>query len=200
MTGAIAMIIMSTHYLHEDQSGILERKEVASNLWYIMIFRGHVLFGLIAITVGPFQFVKRILIYKKPIHRLIGCVYFTSVLISSLCGLVVAPFAMGGWMTAVGFSVLSILWFYVTTKSVLAIRSNDFENHRRWAYFSYALTFSAITQRTLLLIPLLTDIPFIHIYQLSAWIPWILNLIISFFLLKRVPSIQSVSSTLNPQV
>ena len=54
--------------------------------------------------------------------------------------------------------------------------------HKRWPQhglymeLSYALTFAAITQRSLLLVPLLTDVPFMPIYQLSAWLPWLLNL------------------------
>jgi hypothetical protein len=50
---------------------------------------------------------------------------------------------------------------------------------------SYGLTFAAITQRTLLLVPLLTDIEFIFIYRLSAWLPWILNTAIALYLFKK---------------
>ena len=142
-------------------------------------------FGLIAITVGPFQFVKRILKGNKSIHRRIGYVYFISVLISSVCGIMVAPFAMGGWITSLGFTILSVTWGLITVKSVLAIRGGDLESHQRWLFYSYGFTFSAITQRTLLLIPLLTNVSFMPIYQLSAWLPWILNLIIASLLLKR---------------
>ncbi|MBR06971.1 MAG: hypothetical protein CMP48_04720 [Rickettsiales bacterium] len=177
---------LNPSYSHRIRiTNVAVRKEVASNLWYLLIFRGHVFFGLIAITVGPFQFVKRILKGNKSIHRRIGYVYFISVLISSVCGIMVAPFAMGGWITSLGFTILSVTWGLITVKSVLAIRGGDLESHQRWVFYSYGFTFSAITQRTLLLIPLLTNVSFMPIYQLSAWLPWILNLIIASLLLKR---------------
>ena len=191
MIGAVSMIVMSAHYLYADHSGILRKKEVASSLWYLASFRAHVLFGLIAITMGPFQFVTRIREKNKLIHRLLGYAYFMSVFISGLSGIVVAPFAMGGWITATGFSTLAILWLFTTAKSVVAIKSKDYISHKQWSYLSYALTFAAITQRTLLLIPLLTSVPFMPIYQLSAWLPWLLNLMIAYSLLRRSPLISN---------
>ena len=179
------MIVMSVHYLLEDQSGILRKKKVAYSLWYIVVFRAHVLFGLIAITTGPFQFIRRIQERNKLTHMLFGYSYFVSVFISGLSGIVVAPFAMGGWITSTGFTLLASLWLFITGMSVFAIRSKDFNKHMRWSYLSYSLTFAAITQRTLLLIPLLTSVPFIPIYQLSAWLPWILNLLIAYSIFNR---------------
>lgn len=179
------MIVMSVHYLLEDQSGILRKKDVASSLWYIVVFRAHVLFGLIAITFGPFQFISRIRERGKFTHMLLGYSYFVSVFISGLSGIVVAPFAMGGWITSLGFTLLAGIWLFITAKSVFAVSNKDFNNHMRWSYLSYSITFSAITQRTLLLIPLLTSVPFLPIYQLSAWLPWILNLLIAYLIFKR---------------
>lgn len=189
--GAIAMIVMSAHYLLDDKSGILRKKEVAASLWYLIIFRAHVLFGLIAVSFGPFQFVTRMREKYKKIHRLFGYAYFVSVFVSSLCGMVVAPFAMGGWVTLVGFTILAFIWLLITIKSVLTIRNNDFHEHKRWSYLSYSLTFSAVTQRMLLLIPLLTNVPFIPIYQLSAWLPWVLNLMIAHSLFRGSTAIKN---------
>jgi len=93
------------------------------------------------------------------------------VFFSGFAGLIVAQFAMGGWITSVGFSVLSFLWLFTTIKAISSIRLGDISNHKKWMFLSYALTFSAITQRTLLLIPLWTETLFMPIYQLSAWLP-----------------------------
>lgn len=179
------MIAMSYHYLELDTTGILKRKEVASEFWYLFTFRTHVLLGLIAITIGPFQFLEKIRKANKSIHKTIGYVYTISVMLSGLSGLVIAQYAMGGWITSVGFSILSLIWLYVTLKAILSIRIGEIRSHKKWMFLSYALTFSSITQRTLLLIPLLTEIPFIPIYQLSAWLPWLVNINIAYFLFKR---------------
>ena len=178
--GALSMILMSNHYLFSDEGGILDRKEVASELWYLLVFRTHILGGIIAISFGPFQFVKRLRTKHKQWHRRLGYCYVISVLLSSTTGLFVAPFAMGGLITAIGFSLLAVLWFFITLQSLLAARRGAFLVHQNWSYLSYAITFAAITQRTLLLLPLLTSIPFMPIYRLSAWLPWMFNLWLAY--------------------
>ena len=105
--------------------------------------------------------------------------------LSGLSGLIIAQFAMGGWITTIGFSILSLMWIYTIIKAITSIRAGDVLHHKKWMFLSYGLTFAAITQRTLLLIPLLTDIPFIPIYQLSAWLPSLINLSIAYFLFRR---------------
>ena len=182
--GAMSMVIMSFHYFQSDSAGILKRKEIAISLWYLFTFRTHIVLGLVAILIGPFQFIKKIRNTYKISHKVIGYVYTVSVLSSALAGLMIAQFAMGGWITTIGFSVLSIAWLFTTIMAIDSIRCGNVLNHKKWMFLSYGLTFAAITQRTLLLIPLLTEIPFIPIYQLSAWLPWLLNLSIAYYLYK----------------
>lgn len=182
--GSISMLFMSFHYFQNWNDGILKRKDIAQHLWYIITFRAHIFFGLVAIIVGPVQFLNRFRIKHLGIHKTIGYVYFLSVILSSLTGLVIAQYAMGGLMTVSGFTFLSILWLLFTIKAVLAILRGHLGEHRRWSFLSYSLTFAAITQRVLLLLPLLSSVPFIPVYRLSAWLPWILNLALAQLLLK----------------
>lgn len=174
--GAVAMWVMSFHYLLNDDSGILRNKKEAVHLWYILFFRTHILFGLLAILVGPLQFVRQIRDRYPRFHGIVGYIYATCVLFSGLSGLVIAQFSMGGWTSRIGFTALSVVWLLVTLKSISAIIYLDIMGHKKWSYLGYSLTFAAITQRTLLLVPLLTPVPFMGIYRLSAWLPWLLNL------------------------
>ncbi|WP_051554598.1 DUF2306 domain-containing protein [Maribacter antarcticus] len=183
--GAISMVIMSLHYFQSDSAGILKRKEIAQTFWYLLTFRTHIFLGIVAISIGPFQFIKKIRCNYKTTHRIIGYIYTISVFLSALSGLIIAQFAMGGWITTVGFSILSLMWIYTIVKAITSIRVGDVLKHKKWMFLSYGLTFAAITQRTLLLIPLLTEVPFIPIYQLSAWLPSLINLGIAYFLFKR---------------
>ncbi len=183
--GAVSMIIMSLHYFQSDSAGILKRKEIAESFWFLLTFRTHIFLGIVAISIGPFQFIKKIRTNYKTVHKVIGYIYTVSVFLSGLSGLIIAQFAMGGWITTIGFSILSLMWIYTITKAITSIRAGDALNHKKWMFLSYGLTFAAITQRTLLLIPLLTDIPFIPIYQLSAWLPSLINLSIAHYLFKR---------------
>lgn len=179
------MLVMSFHYLIQSKSGILIRKSIASELWYTLVFRSHVLFGLIAIFFGPIQFFNLSRHgFRKP-HAIRGYIYSVSILLSGLAGLIIAPFAMGGPIASIGFSILAVLWIYLTGMAVVAIRRKNAQLHRSLMILSYALTFAAITQRTLLLVPLLTAVPFLPVYQLSAWLPWILNLSIAYLIIRR---------------
>lgn len=184
LVGAISMLAMSFHYLIHEKSGILNGKEVADALWYQLLFKLHVLFGLIAIFMGPIQFYT---FHKKGYgrqHKLRGYVYVISIGLSGVAGLIVAQFAMGGYITTVGFSLLAVLWLSITTLAVQAAIQRKTAQHKSLMILSYSLTFTAITQRTLLLVPLLTKVSFMPIYQLSAWLPWIINLSIAFLIIK----------------
>ena len=176
---------MSLHYFQSDSAGILKRKEIADSFWYILTFRTHIFLGLVAISIGPFQFLKKLRFNYKTVHKVIGYIYTISVLLSGMSGIIIAQFAMGGWITTVGFSLLSLIWIYTIVKAITYIRDGKVLEHKKWIFLSYGLTFAAITQRTLLLIPLWTEIPFIPIYQLSAWLPSLINLSIAYFLFRR---------------
>jgi len=183
--GAISMIAMSLHYFQLDVTGVMKGKSISSEAWYRYCLRIHILFGIVAITVGPFQFIKKLRTCFSQLHRKIGYLYFGSVIISSLTGLVVAQHAMGGWSTRIGFSILAILWCSSTILAVKAILDKDLTKHRKWIYLSYGLTFSAITQRTLLLIVFISAFDFMDIYRWSAWLPWMLNATLAVFLFNR---------------
>jgi uncharacterized membrane protein len=183
--GAITMLLMSLHFFQNEISGIMKYKDISSNIFYRLCFKSHILFGIIAIFSGPTQFLTRLRIKRLDLHRRLGYIYLCSVLISSVTGLLVAQFAMGGIVSTIGFSILAVFWFVSAIIAITSIRKKDIKTHKKWMFISYGLTFTAITQRTLLLIPLLTDIEFIFIYRLSAWLPWILNTAIALYLFKQ---------------
>ncbi len=181
------MIGMSFHYLQRDPSGILIGKPIAEYGWYRLAFTCHVGFGLLAITLGPWQLIRKVRQRYPRLHRQLGYVYAIGVASSSLAGLIIAPYAMGGWVAQWGFGCLAVCWFGSLGKGIWSARTGDLESHRTWMTINYALTFAAITQRTLLLLPLLTDVPFLPVYQVSAWLPWLLNASIALLYLSKNP-------------
>lgn len=185
LLGAISILLMSIHYFQSDTAGIMKGKSISSELWYRYFLRTHILFGIITIAVGPFQFIKKWRMRFIATHRKMGYLYFGSVLVSSLTGLVVAQYAMGGWSTRIGFSVLALLWGTTTILAITSIIKGNLLQHRKWIYLSYGFTFSAITQRTFLLTAFINGIDFIDIYRWSAWLPWIMNAIVAIVLFER---------------
>lgn len=183
--GAISMMVMSLHFFQNEISGIMKYKDISSDIFYRVCFKSHILFGIIAIFTGPTQFLTRLRIKRLELHKRLGYIYLFSVLTSSVLGLFVAQFAMGGIVSTIGFSILAVFWFISAIIAITSIRKKDVATHKKWMFISYGLTFAAITQRILLLVPLLTDIEFIFIYKLSAWLPWILNTLIALHLFKK---------------
>ncbi len=185
LIGAMSMLIMSWHYLTQPATGILVKKAAAQYDWYKFIFRTHVLFGLIAISTGPFQLSNTLRRRNLNLHKSLGYLYTLGVGLSSLTGLVVAPHAMGGWISALGFSILAVVWFSTLALGVRAARKGDIISHHMWMYLNYGLTFAAITQRSMLLLAFLPSLPFISVYQASAWLPWMINVIIAYTIFQK---------------
>ena len=184
LIGAASMIIMSFQYFTIPNSGILEGKAFKSALWYKAAFLVHIALGIVAILLGPFQLWKPLMEKRRTTHRLLGYIYSVAVLISSITGLVIAQFAMGGLVTQVGFSILALLWFTSLTLALNHIVQGRVQDHQFWMNINYALTFAAITQRTMLLLAFIPTWRFMPIYQLSAWLPWMINLSIVLLLAR----------------
>lgn len=183
--GAVSMLAMSLHFFQHEISGILKYKDISSSTAFRFCFKAHILFGIIAIFVGPSQFITSLKAKFPALHRSMGYLYFLSVVISSTMGLLIAQYAMGGIISTIGFSILAIFWLSSVLYAFSAIVRGAVLVHKKWMFVSYGLTFAAIPQRTLLLVPLLFDIKFVYIYRLSAWLPWMLSTGLAFYLFKK---------------
>ena len=185
LIGAFSMIAMSSHYLRYEISGILQGKSIARELWYQISFKAHVLFGIIAMSTGPWQFLNGVKPRLSKVHKRLGYIYTFSVFISSIAGLIVAQYAYGGLSTMLGFSMMAVVWFSTLYIAIKSIQNGDLTNHMKWMYINYGLTFAAITQRTWLLSAFVFDIPFLPVYQTSSWFPWMINMLIAYYLFKK---------------
>lgn len=181
LAGAISILIMSLHYYDGNPSGIFKGKAIKDMLWYRCCFMIHITGGLVAICLGPLQFAPSLLRIIK-FHRAMGYVYSLSVSLGGLTGLVIAQQAIGGLPSRLGFSALSVSWLFSLYMGVSSILKQDVKSHHFWMKINYALTFSSITQRTMLLGAFLPSVSFITVYRYSAWLSWIFNITVVLFL------------------
>ncbi|WP_299366060.1 DUF2306 domain-containing protein [Winogradskyella sp.] len=184
-SGTFTMLVMSMHYFQNYVTGIIQGKSLSNQLWYHIVFRIHIVFGILAMLAAPTQFSKKLRQRHILLHKTLGYVYVLAVFLSGLSGLIIAQFAMGGLMSRLGFSFLAILWLLFTYKAITTILKKEVKNHQKWMIRSFALTFSAITLRLMLLLPLFFDIEFITIYKLASWSCWIINLGIAELIISR---------------
>src|ERR1700746_2867631 len=110
----------------------------------------HIFGGMLAIVLGPLQFVKYIRRKNLNLHRVLGKIYVSAILfVAAPTGLYMAFYANGGISASIGFILMSILWFYTTFMAVNTIRKKQVNEHIKWMGCSYAMTFAAVTFRLL---------------------------------------------------
>jgi len=193
----LVISLMSWHYFGSDAAGILRRKPGAVMNWLPTLLRIHIGGGMLAMLSGCALWYTSRKASRFGPHRWLGRFYGLSILVSGAASVCIAPWAIGGAVSAFGFLGLASAWWYFTFRAVRLAMQGDIVGHKRAAAFSLSVTFSALTFRMFLLIPLLTSLPFIPVYRFGSWACWIINLgLVAFFLRKRRTSV--TFSEVNP--
>ena len=184
---ATIIFLGSLRFLDFEQRDILQDKpkELFSTIWYKAGFYGHVIFGMIPLVLGPFQFMSGLRNSRLGLHRTMGKVYLLCVFISGIAGLVICWFATGGWIPAIGFFFLSAFWLITGYKAYSTIRNKNIIGHETWMIRNYALTFAAVTLRLGLLLSVFGIMEFLDIYRIVAWASWIINLMVAEWIISR---------------
>ena len=146
----------------------------------------HFASGGLALLVGVWGFRRDVLRGRPALHRWLGKLYVLSVLVSGLAAAAMAPFAMHGTATHLGFGLLALLWLLTTWLGWRRIhKRREVAAHRRWMVRSYALCCAAITLRVQLA-PLAYALQgFEPAYQVVSWSCWLPNLLFAEWWLLR---------------
>jgi hypothetical protein len=156
-------------------------------LWYAMLYI-HIATSIAAICTGWLQFIGRIRARSIRLHRTVGRIYSYSVLLGGVSGVYLSFYATGGWVSSVGFLLLSLLWLYTMVQGVraIAVRNNRLE-HQKWMTMNYALTFAGVMLRIYLPISIVAFglEAFNDYYRVIAWLCWVPNLFFAQWLLNR---------------
>ena len=158
--------------------------EILANLFAKPWLAVHAGGAATALLVGPFQLVPAIR-RRRSIHRWLGRIYATGCLVGGLAGLRLAFGTTAGVFAGVGFGLLALCWLFATTQAWRFARERRFEEHRRWMYRSFAMTFAAVTLRLYLPIAPMLGFDFMDGYRLTAWVSWIPNLIVLELWMRR---------------
>ncbi|MFD2098267.1 DUF2306 domain-containing protein [Flagellimonas iocasae] len=176
------------YFLIDRHFGLLSSKTkevLADQLWNIG-FYGHIVLGGIALLIGWMQFSSKLRRKRIQLHRTIGKIYVVTVLISGVCGVYIAQFATGGISNVIGFSMSGLVWLTTTLLAYNAIRNGNIKSHQNFMIYSYAVCFSAVTLRIWLPILQAVTGDFISAYYIVAWLSWVPNLIVGYFIIKRL--------------
>lgn len=146
----------------------------------------HVFGALVAMALGPFQFVRGLRARRPGLHRLMGRLYLgVGVLVGGLSGLYIAHFAFGGMVSVVGFVALAVAWLFTGLRAYLAIRAGDVATHRRWMIRNFALTLAAVTLRIYIPASVIAGLAFEVAYPVIAWLCWVPNAVVAELMVAR---------------
>ena len=176
------------YFIIDPTFGLLGTKSadlLANQLWHFSFYT-HIVLGGLALLIGWAQFWTSFRKKYLSYHRLIGRIYILAVLPSAITGIYIGCHATGGMVAKVGFVCLGIIWLVVSLRAYLAVKKGKIQTHQIFMIYSYAATFAAVTLR--LYMPLLIALTgdFIPAYQMVAWLCWVPNLIVAYFITKRM--------------
>lgn len=107
----------------------------------------HLTGGALAISVGLVQIWLGLTHRVNTLHRVLGRVYGTGVLIGSLGGFYLALSIPDHLAYSAGLFSLCAAWVLTTSMALYAIRTRRIEQHREWMLRSYTVTFAFVTFR-----------------------------------------------------
>lgn len=175
------------YFIIDRHFGLLQTKDVLvlQNLFWNIGFYTHIVFGGSALLIGWTQFFEQWRKVKPNVHRQIGKLYIVFVLLSSVSGIFIGFFATGGFVAAVGFICLGIVWLFSTILAYQYIRKGSYEIHKKLMTYSYASCFAAVTLRIWL--PLLTLVfdDFFIAYKIVAWLCWTPNILVAYLINRQ---------------
>ena len=183
---SLLVVLVASRYLSRDPSTYFEEQRavyVAHELPLLL----HVSGAMLALLVAPFQLTRWVRARPR-LHRPLGRLFTVGVLAGGTGGLLLAPRAFGGVVSALGFAGLALAWLSTTTLGVAAARRGDVEVHRRWMLRAFAVTFAAVMLRLYLGVWTgldgagLAPGTFEDAYRVIAWLCWLPNLVLAWWL------------------
>lgn len=178
---SLLVALVASRYLQFDPSTYFaEQREIYLRRETILGL--HIAGGMLALLLGPWQFVERIRVRWPRVHRSMGYGYVVGVGTGAAGGLLLASTAYGGVVSSLGFGALAVLWAWTTLRGVLSARNGIASEHRRWMVMSFSLSFAAVTLRLMLGAVQgfddagLSPVSFATAYPLIAWLCWVPNL------------------------
>lgn len=121
MIGLIALYFVIDRVFPYTNFNIEQYRDYWPEKWWLV---GHLLGGMTAILIGPFQFSKQFRNRYLKVHRTMGKIYLIAILIGSICAFymsfTVAPNFNKAWSVALFF--LALPWLLTTLMAYRMIR------------------------------------------------------------------------------
>ncbi|MBU2922922.1 DUF2306 domain-containing protein [Winogradskyella psychrotolerans] len=140
----------------------------------------HIVLGIIATIIGPFQFMPKIRNKYLKIHRQLGRVYMMSTVLSGISGMYMAVTSDVNLPYAVGLFMLGVAWSTSSIMAFISIKNRKIDLHKEWMIRSYVITLAFVTFRFVYDIIRSFDIgTWEEVQVLMSWACWAIPLFIA---------------------
>jgi Predicted membrane protein (DUF2306) len=184
---SLVIVAVSAQYFRFDPNLYFDQQRAIYVTRQAVLYL-HITGAVMALMMLPVQFAAFIRNRWPRTHRMAGRLYVAGCLTGGVGGLALSTTAYGGPVASLGFAALAIAWMSTTAVALRAILARDVPRHRRWMILSGSLTFAAVTLRLYLgTYVALSDagvltVSFAHAYAAIAWLAWIPNLAVAWWL------------------
>jgi len=176
------IILINLYFIYNFPLKHFNEKEWSKPFGPLLIV--HIVFGMIAILMGPFQFFPFVRKKYPYIHRFTGRVYLLSVLIAAIVATFLAInhniILQRRVVFGTGLLGLAVAWFLTSGMAFWAIKTRNFVQHREWMVRSYVVT-CGFTVYRILVVTLNSYVQFDYGKEMSgimAWACWSVPLLI----------------------
>jgi uncharacterized membrane protein len=142
----IALYYVIDRVLPYTSFNIEQYRDYWPEKWWLV---GHLIGGMTALLVGPFQFSTAFRNRYLKVHRTLGKIYIVAIIIGSFCAiymsLTVATEVNMAW--SIGLFFLAIPWLISVLMAYRMIRLKRILQHREWMIRSYVITFAFVLFR-----------------------------------------------------
>ena len=169
----ILILIIGAYYvLTRAFSMVVPSQESYGDYYFsrVNVLLPHIILGIIAIIIGPFQFIPSFRNKNIHRHRLLGRIYLVCVVLGGITGMYLALTSQ----VNLGYK------FGLMAMSFFSIKKRKIELHKEWMLRSYTITFTAFVF-TRLIIDVLRPLKIAEpadIFALSVWSSWVVPLLI----------------------
>lgn len=149
------VLIASAYFIYNNAFHYIINHTPASfgDYWpsYVPWILIHITGGMIALILGPFQFIPSIRKNHVAIHRTMGKTYLVSILVGAFASLYLSIYKIiitGKAITyGSGLAGLAVTWLTCSAMAYWSVRSKNFVQHREWMVRSYVVTCAFTTFR-----------------------------------------------------
>lgn len=107
----------------------------------------HILGGIIALMVGPLQFLGGLRRSRPRLHRVVGRIYVGAIAVGASAAVYVLMGVQRTLIFEAGIYGLAAAWLVTSGMALVSIRLRQVEQHREWMIRSYVVTFGFVVFR-----------------------------------------------------